>query len=72
MELRLRVPVQMESRLSAPVQDGVPNPEIDWHRDRYPRDMINPAERNHMNRQRSPSSNAISLGRGGGGGLVKD
>ena len=23
MELRLRVPVQMESRLSAPVQDGV-------------------------------------------------
>ena len=20
-----------------------PNPEIDWHRDRYPRDMINPA-----------------------------
>ena len=36
-----------------------PNPEIDWHRDRYPRDMINPAGRNHVNRQRSPSSNAI-------------
>ena len=35
-----------------------PNPEIDWHRDRYPRDMINPAGRNHVNRQRSPSSNA--------------
>ena len=35
-----------------------PNPEIDWHRDRYPRDMINPARRNHVNRQRSPSSNA--------------
>ena len=38
-----------------------PNPEIDWHRDRYPRDMINPAGRNHVIRQRSPSSNAISL-----------
>ena len=38
-----------------------PNPEIDWHRDRYPRDMINPAGRNHVNRQRSPSSNAIIL-----------
>ena len=37
-----------------------PNPEIDWHRDRYPRDMINPAGRNHVNRQRSPSSNAIN------------
>ena len=37
-----------------------PNPEIDWHRDRYPRDMINPAGRNHVNRQRSPSSNAIT------------
>ena len=36
-----------------------PNPEIDWHRDRYPRDMINPAGRNHVIRQRSPSSNAI-------------
>ena len=36
-----------------------PNPEIDWHRDRYPRDMINPAGRNHVNRQRSPSLNAI-------------
>ena len=36
-----------------------PNPEIDWHRDRYPRDMINPAGRNHVNRERSPSSNAI-------------
>ena len=36
-----------------------PNPEIDWHHDRYPRDMINPAGRNHVNRQRSPSSNAI-------------
>ena len=36
------------------------NPEIDWHRDRYPRDMINPAGRNHVNRQRSPSSNAIN------------
>ena len=36
-----------------------PNPEIDWHRDRYLRDMINPAGRNHVNRQRSPSSNAI-------------
>ena len=36
-----------------------PNPEIDWHRDRYPRDMINPAGRNHVNRQRSPLSNAI-------------
>ena len=36
-----------------------PNPEIDWHRDRYPRDMINPAGGNHVNRQRSPSSNAI-------------
>ena len=35
-----------------------PNPEIDWHRDRYPRDMINPAGRNHVIRQRSPSSNA--------------
>ena len=35
-----------------------PNPEFDWHRDRYPRDMINPAGRNHVNRQRSPSSNA--------------
>ena len=34
-----------------------PNPEIDWHRDRYPRDMINPAGRNHVIRQRSPSSN---------------
>ena len=39
-----------------------PNPEIDWHRDRYPRDMINPAGRNHVNRQRSPSSNAIKHG----------
>ena len=38
-----------------------PNPEIDWHRDRYPRDMINPAGRNHVNRQRSPSSNANIL-----------
>ena len=38
-----------------------PNPEIDWHRDRYPRDMINPAGRNHVNRQRSSSSNAIKL-----------
>ena len=38
-----------------------PNPAIDWHRDRYPRDMINPAGRNHVNRQRSPSSNAIKL-----------
>ena len=38
-----------------------PNPEIDWHRDRYPRDMINPAGRNHVNRQRSPSSNANSV-----------
>ena len=37
-----------------------PNPEIDWHRDRYPRDMINPAGSNHVNRQRSPSSNAIN------------
>ena len=37
-----------------------PNPEIDWHRDRYPRDMINPAGRNHVNRQRSPSSNATT------------
>ena len=37
-----------------------PNPEIDWHRDRYLRDMINPAGRNHVNRQRSPSSNAIT------------
>ena len=36
-----------------------PNPEIDWHRDRYPRDMINPAGRNHVIRQRSPSLNAI-------------
>ena len=36
-----------------------PNPEIDWHRDRYPRDMINPAGRNHVIRSRSPSSNAI-------------
>ena len=36
-----------------------PSPEIDWHRDRYPRDMINPAGRNHLNRQRSPSLNAI-------------
>ena len=36
-----------------------PNPEIDWHRDRYPRDMINPAGRNYANRQPSPSSNAI-------------
>ena len=36
-----------------------PSPEIDWHRDRYSRDMINPARRNHVNRQRSPSSNAI-------------
>ena len=35
-----------------------PKPEIDWHRDRYPRDMINPAGRNHVNRQRVPSSNA--------------
>ena len=35
-----------------------PNPEIDWHRDRYPRDMINPAGRKHVNRQRSPLSNA--------------
>ena len=35
-----------------------PNPEIDWHRDRYPRDMINPAGRNHVIRQRSPLSNA--------------
>ena len=25
-----------------------PNPEIDWHRDRYPRDMINPAGKNHV------------------------
>ena len=32
-----------------------PNPEIDWHPDLYPRDMINPAGRNHVNRQRSPS-----------------
>ena len=38
-----------------------PNPEIDWHRDRYPRNMINPAGRNHVNRQRSPSSNAKSF-----------
>ena len=38
-----------------------PNSEIDWHRDRYPRDMINPAGRNHVNRQRSPSSNAITF-----------
>ena len=38
-----------------------PNPEIDWHRDRYPRDMINPAGRNHVIRQRSPSSNAIRI-----------
>ena len=38
-----------------------PNPEIDWHRDRHPRDMINPAERSHVNRQRSPSSNAITF-----------
>ena len=38
-----------------------PNPEIDWHRDRYPRDMINPAGRNHVIRQRSPLSNAIML-----------
>ena len=38
-----------------------PNPEIDWHRDRYPRDMINPAGRNHVTRQRSPSSNAKML-----------
>ena len=37
-----------------------PNPEIDWHRDRYPRDMINPAGRNRVIRQRSPSSNAKS------------
>ena len=36
-----------------------PNPKIDCHRDRYPRDMINPTGRNHVNRQRSPSSNAI-------------
>ena len=41
-----------------------PNLEIDWHRDRYPRDMINPAGRNHVNRQRSPSSDAkITSGR---------
>ena len=38
-----------------------PNPKMDWHRDRYPRDMINPAGRNHVNRQRSPSSNAIKF-----------
>ena len=38
-----------------------PNPEIDWHRDRYPRDMINSAGRNHLNRQRSPSSNATII-----------
>ena len=38
-----------------------PNPEIDWHRDRHPRDMINPAGRNHVNRQRSPSSNATNI-----------
>ena len=38
-----------------------PNPEIDWHRDRYPRDMINPARRNHVIRHRSPSSNAITF-----------
>ena len=25
-----------------------PNPEIDWHRDRYPRDIINPAGKNHV------------------------
>ena len=24
-----------------------PNPEIDWHRDRYLRDMINPTGRNY-------------------------
>ena len=29
-----------------------PNPEIDWHRDRYPRDMINPAGRNHVIKKR--------------------
>ena len=38
-----------------------PNPEIDWHCDRYPLDMINPAERNHVIRQHSPSSNTIIL-----------
>ena len=38
-----------------------PSPEIDWHRDRYLRAMINPAGRNHVNRQRSPSSNAIII-----------
>ena len=42
-----------------------PNPKIDWHRDRYPRDMINPAGRNHVNRQRSPSSNAITVNKTG-------
>ena len=38
-----------------------PNPEIDWHHDHYPQDMINPAGRNHVNRQRSPSSNATII-----------
>ena len=38
-----------------------PSPEIDWHRNRYPRDIINPAGRNYVNRQRSPLSNAIII-----------
>ena len=50
-------PNEIEAKCASP--RWRPNPEIDWHRDRYPRDMINPAGRNHVNRQRSPSSNAI-------------
>ena len=54
-------PNRIEAKCASP--RWRPNPEIDWHRDRYPRDMINPAERNYVNRQRSPSSNAIKKGR---------
>ena len=53
-------PNRIEAKCASP--RWRPNPEIDWQRDRYPRDMINPAGRNHVNRQRSPSSNAKMLG----------
>ena len=57
IEAKCASPNGIEAKCASP--RWRPNPEIDWYRDRYPRDMINPAGRNHVNRQRSTSSNAI-------------
>ena len=51
-------PNRIEAKCASP--RWRPNPEIDWHRDRYPRDMINPAGRNHVNRH-NKNGNSLYL-----------